>query len=251
LQEAMEKFPRDPQVSFEAAIRADATPADRRQWLDSFKESAPDNALANYLSALEHFKAGQTDQAVQDLIHASGKGKFADYSLDRTQDDEEAYRSAGYPVADAKVVASSHLLLPQLLQVRELSRQVINLADSYRQSGDEASRQAALQIAVTLGRRYGEGGAGGMLISQLVGIAIERAALNAMDPNSAYAGGGETVQARIDQLAQRRTSIRDLGKQADPYWQRMTDQDWISYHDRSAAFGEEAAMHWLVNKFGQ
>ena len=37
-------------------------------WLDAFKQSAPDNALANYLWAHNYYKAGQTDQAVQELV---------------------------------------------------------------------------------------------------------------------------------------------------------------------------------------
>jgi len=246
----MQKYPNDPQVDFEAAIRKDVSPAERRQWLDNLKQSAPDNALANYLSALEHFKAGQSDQAVQDLVAASGKQQFQDYSLDRIQDDEEAYRAAGYAVAQAKIVATSGLLLPQLAQMRDLGRNMVDLANSYRQGGDEASAQAALQMAVNLGRRYGEGAAGEMLISQLVGINVERIALGAMDPNS-VCSNGQTVQDRLNQLTQQREAFRALSKQADPFWQSMTDQDWISYNSRSMIFGEEAAMRWMVSKYGQ
>src|SRR5204863_8692021 len=142
-------------------------------------------------------KAGQADQAVQDLIAAAGKPQFQDYSLERVQADEEAYRAAGYPVADAKVVATSHLVLPQLAQVRDLGRNILDLANSYQQAGDEASRQAALQMAVNLGRRYGDAAAGEMLISQLVGINVERTALSAMEPNSLYGDNGQTVQNRL------------------------------------------------------
>ena len=251
LQEAMQAYPNDPQVAFEAAIRKEAAPVERRQWLDTFKQSAPENALANYLSALDHFKAGQSDQAVQDLIAAAGKPQFQDYSLDRVQADEEAYRAAGYPVADAKVVATSHLLLPQLAQVRDLARSILDLANSYQQAGDEASRQAALQMAVNLGRRYGDTSPGETLIAQLVGINVERTALGAMDPNGAYNANGQTIQDRLNQLAQQRAAFKELSQQADPLWPSMSDQDWISYHNRSATFGEEAAMRWLVGKYGR
>ena len=91
-----------------------------------------------------------------------------------------------------------------------------------------------------------------MLISQLVGINVERVALAAMDPNSPYgSSNGQTVQNRLEQLAQQRAAFRELSNQADPLWQTMTDQDWISYHSRSASFGEEAAMRWLVAKYGR
>ena len=251
LEEAMRKYPEDPRVDFEAAIKKDASSAERRQWLDTFKQSAPDNALANYLSALDHFKSGRTDQAVEDLVAASAKPRFQDYSSDRIQDDEEAYRAAGYTVAEAKVVATSHLLLPQLAQVRDLGRSILDLANSYQQAGDEASRQAALQMAVNLGRRYGDASAAELVIAQLVGINVERMALGAMDPSSPYGGNEETVQNRLDQLAQQRAAFRELSNQADPLWQTMTDQDWISYQSRSATFGEEAAMRWLVAKYGR
>jgi cell division protein FtsL len=251
LEEAMQKFPNDPQVSFEAAFKKDVSPAERRQWLDAFKNSATDNPLANYLSAADYFKTGQTDEAVKELIAASGKPRFQDYSLERIQDDEEAFRAAGYRVAQAKMAACSQLLLPQLAWVKELARNTVELANSYQQAGDEASRQAALQMAVNLGRRYSEGAPGEPLISQLVGIAAERIALSAMDPSSPYDGSGQTVQDRVDQLTQQRVMFKGLTQQTDAIFQTMSEQDWISYHTRSTAFGEEAALRWLVNKYGQ
>src|SRR5438105_3697944 len=46
LVEAAKKYPNDPQVGFEAAIRMDASPEERRQALETFKQAAPENALA-------------------------------------------------------------------------------------------------------------------------------------------------------------------------------------------------------------
>jgi len=103
LNEAMQKFPDDPQVAFEAALRKEVPPEDKRHWLDILKKSAPDNPLADYLSALEYFNSGQTDQAVQELIAASGKTKFTDYFLDRMQANEEAFRAAGYSEVETRV----------------------------------------------------------------------------------------------------------------------------------------------------
>lgn len=249
LQEAMQKFPGDPQVAFEAALRKDAP--DRRQWLDAFKQSAPENALPNYLSAAEHLKAGQMDQAVQDLIAASGKSQFHDYTVDRIQDDEDAYRAGGYSVVEAKAVANMNLLLPQLVQVRELSRGLVDLANSYRQAGDEASRQAVLQMGVQVGQRYGDGNAAQSLVSYLVGISVERMALSAMDPNASYSADGQSVQDRINQLVQARSAVKELTSGLDSIWPAMSEQDWISYHSRSMAFGEQNAIRWVVAKYGQ
>jgi len=250
LEEALQGFPKDPRVAFEVAIRKDMAAGERRPWLDAFKKAAPDNALADYLSAADHLKGGRADLALQDLMAASGKAGFQDYSFDRIQDNEEAYRAAGYSSAEATVLANSHLLLPQLSQMRDLGKGIVDLAKSYQQSGDEISRQGALEMAVNLGRRYSDDGSGELLIGRLVGVAIEQRALGAIDPDSNYSGGG-TVKDRLDQLAQQRLQIQELAKQAEPFWEGMSDHDWISYHSRSAAFGEENAMRWLVSKYRQ
>jgi tetratricopeptide (TPR) repeat protein len=251
LEEAMQQYPNDPQVDFEAVFKEDSSPEQRRQWLDAFKQSAPDNALANYLSALDYFKAGQTDQAVQELVAASGKPQFEDYTLDRVQDDDEAYLSAGYSAAEAADLALFQVLLPQLAQVKQLGVDLVNLANAYSQSGDQASAQAALQMAVNLGQRYIPASAGEPEINQLVGLAIERMALSAMDPNSPYGGAGQTVQDQINQLVQQRTAYKELGQQVGPLMETMPEQDWIGYYNRFLISGDTAAGQWLVNKYGQ
>ena len=251
LAEAMQRFPNDPQVAFEAAFKKDASSAGQRQWLNALKQSAPQNAFADYLSAAHFFKTRQPDQAVQDLIAASRKSQFEDFTLERVQDDEEAYRAAGYSVAEAKTIPSRQLLLPQLKQMKELSQNMTELATSYRQAGDESSAQAALQMAASLGQRYSNSTPGEPEVSKLVGIAIERIALNAMDANSMYGSDGLTVKGRLDQLAQQDAEIRQVAQQTEALQHLVSDQDWISYKDRWRNFGEEAAGRWLINKYGQ
>jgi hypothetical protein len=250
LREALEKYPNDPRVNFAAVFDKDASPEERRQRLDAFKQSASDNALANYLSALDYFKSGQTDQAVQELSAAFGKQGFQDYSWDFVQNAEEAWRAAGYTEAETRMVATWQLLLPQLAGLRDLDHTIVDLANSYRQAGDEASAQAALQMNLNLGQRM-DGTAANPLITQLVGLAIERDALNVMNPSSPYGTSGQTVKDRLDQLVQQSAAIKDLVKQLEPLQQTMSSQDWISYNDRTRAFGEENALRWLLNKYGQ
>jgi RNA polymerase sigma factor (sigma-70 family) len=252
LQEAMQKYPNDPQVDFEAVFDKDLSPEERHQWLNAFEKSAPDNALANYLSALNYFKAGQTDQAVQELIAADGKAQFQDYLPDRIQNDEEAYLSAGHSMVDAETFAVyQEALLPQPSELREFVHDISDLAKSYQQAGDATSAQAALQMIEDLGQRYENASPGEIVVSQNVGISIERFALGEMDPNSPYGSNGQTVQDRMNQLDQQIAAHIELAKQVNPLQQTMSDQDWISYNDRIKAFGEEVAWQWLVNKHGQ
>jgi len=246
LAEAMQKFSNDPRVSFEAAIQQDTSPAERRQRLDGFMNADPENSLADYLSALDHFKAGDMDATVKDLVAAQGKVKFQDYAGDRKQTDEEAYLAAGYPPGEAKLMGNTFVIEPQLAEFRQLGKRLIGLADSYKQSGDEDSRQNALQMVVDLGRRFGDASTGEPLLGQLVGISIERMALEVADPNSPYGTASQTVAQRLNELLQRKESIHVLTAQADPLWEKLSDQDWISYYDQVAASGEEAGLKWLT-----
>jgi hypothetical protein len=252
LNEAMEKFPNDPQVAFEAIFDKDLSAEQRRQWLNAFKASAPDNALANYLSAREYLSLGQTELAVQDLNAASMKPQFENYTLERWVDDKEAYLSAGYSELDAKYLATTGLLLPQLALLKQLGLDLVDMAKAYGQSGDQTSAQAVLGMAMDLGQRYVPASAGDGLANQVVGLVIQRNALRAMDPNSPYGDDGQTVQDQLAIVEQQRAALKHLAWQAGSLLEKNTsDQDWNNYLQRWMLFGNVQASQWLVNKNAQ
>jgi hypothetical protein len=251
LKEAKERFPGDPRVQYAAIFKSDS-PEERRQWLDRLKQTAPDNALPDYLSALDDLKAGRTQQGVQELTDGVGKAGFQDYSLDFIQIAEEAYRSAGYSEAESRMIATTGLLLPQLAQLKQLSGKIVDLASSYQQAGDTASEQAVLQMALHLGQQLDVGAPGGQfLINNLVGIAIQLNALKVMDPASPYGNPGQTVQDYMDQITQHKAAIKQIGQQTENLWQNMPPEDLISFLDREKLYGEPAAVQWYLNKSGQ
>jgi hypothetical protein len=142
-------------------------------------------------------------------------------------------------------------MLPALSQVKQLGVNLVDLAKAYSQSGDQASAQAAFQMAMNLGQQYGDASTDPMLISQLVGTAIEKIALSAMDPNSPYGNNGQIVQDYLNQIVQNRAAIKELVQQAEPLFPTMSDQDILNYENRRRAFGEVAALQWVVSKYGQ
>ena len=225
LQEAKEKYPNDPAVAFMALAKSD-TSEERRQWLDTLKRVAPDNALADYLSANDYLKAGRTDDAVKELQAANAKPKLSDYWAERVQNAEEAYRSAGYSQAEAKAVALAALQLPQLAQFKQLAQSVLDLAASYRQAGDDASAQAALQTGLNLGPRLNTGQS--TAIQDLVGMAIERLAISAMDPATPYGTSGQTVKEHIDDLLAQRKTIKALNQTAEGLLPNLSEQDLVT-----------------------
>lgn len=255
LREAMEKYPKDPKVAFEAYFlsgpydnKQPATP-ERRQWLENLKESDPKNTLPNYLAARDDFRAGRTDLALQELQAASGKTVFNDYLLEALQSTEEAYRSAGFSEADAKSTASWNLLLPHLAETRQLSENMTELASQYLKSGDTASAQSIVQMGLSLGQQVG-GPEEFPLINTLVGIAIQKKVLGVMDPTSPYLDTGTTVQDQINALDQYRDSLKGLGAQTEAVLPRLSDADRVNFYDRLRVFGEPAAVHWAVEKYG-
>jgi tetratricopeptide (TPR) repeat protein len=249
LKEAMTKYPNDPKVAFEAVVSPSLSPDEKRQWLTNFEKADPDNALANYLSAFDYFKSGHNDQAMQELSAAAVK-QPDDYTMVRAEEDVEPYLSAGYSLAEAKTMADSQIVMPQLSQVKQTALDVIDVAKSYTQSGDAAAAQAALQMAANIGQQYANPSTP-TLIAELMGMAVEKIALSAMDPNAAYGDNGQTVQDQLNQLAQHRAAISALDNQAEPLMADLSDQDWIIYEDRRQIMGETSAMQWVVNKFGQ
>jgi hypothetical protein len=72
-----------------------------------------------------------------------------------------------------------------------------------------------------------------------------------MDPAGPWGGSGQTVQDQLDQLAQQRTALMQLGAQFSAVSSLMTDQDWINYRDRESVFGQAAAQQWVLSKYGR
>ena len=78
LREAATNSPNDPAVQF-AVIANKVFPDEQRKWIDAFKASSPENALAWYFSALDYFQSKQPDQAIQELTQATRRQLYTDY----------------------------------------------------------------------------------------------------------------------------------------------------------------------------
>lgn len=246
LKEAKERFPNDPRVQFAAAYKTDSA-EERQQWLEKFKQSDPDNSLANYLLAGEHLQAGRIEQALQELTAAGGKAGFDNHLREFVQDAEEAYHAAGYSEAEAKGTACWTALLPELTKLKQVSLDLVDLAKRYDQAGDVASAQAVREMGMSLGGRLDQSGQP-TLIQELVGHAIERIVLNSMNPNAPYGTSGQTVKELSDSIGQRRKSLRALTEQAEPLLQTMSDSEPAHFYDRLKLYGEVSAMRWVVNQ---
>ena len=134
--------------------------------------------------------------------------------------------------------------------MKQLGVDLVSLANAYSQSGDPASAQATLRMAMNLGQNMTDQSSDPFLINQLVAMWIENNALKAMDPDSAYGNDGQTVQDQMDQIAQEKANIKAVADAAMPLMPALSDQEMLNFENRRMMYGEVAAMQWVVNKYG-
>ena len=242
LQEALRTFPHDPQVLFDSILFTEITPAERRKALEDFCQAAPGNALADYLSALDHFENGRGDDGVRAMWKGFNKAQMDDYILNTVQGVEEAYLSAGYSRAQAAATAFFTTAFPQVSRLSALSRNLLDLQAQYAQAGDGQSAQTIAEMGVRLGTQIQQQSGHGPLIEEVVGIAIERRSLARIDPNAILEASGQTVAMRLKELEQRSAMIKELVA-IDP--STLKEGEVCDYLERAKLYGEEYALRWL------
>ena len=245
--EAVEKAPNDPRVACASWFRTQDK-VERQKWLEKWEKADPRNALASYLAAANLFKSGMNDAALGQLEAVGDKTEFSYFARESILDCEEAYEAAGYSETEAKMAATMGLLLPHLVELKGLSQNLADLALAYRDAGDEASAQAALNIGFQMTRRIAAGPS--CLIEDLVALAAENNLLKGMDPNSPTGTPGKTVQDLQNETKERREALKTAGKASEAILQTLGEADLGGYCDRVQLFGERAAMDWLKEKFG-
>jgi hypothetical protein len=241
---ALTNFPNDPRVLF-AVAGPDRLPEMRRELLDRFKTAAPDNALADYLSARDHLKNGEPAQALQDLLSASTKNRFDDYTLEDMQTREDLLLQAGKSPAEAKAVAVSNTLLPHLSQMKGLAQDMAELQKQYVANGDAASAERLAQIGIQMAQHLTAEKGGSSLINELVGFAAERLVISPLDQQRSYDFLNGTPSARMDDLQAQRAKVKELTASFDQWWRTAPESEIVSFYDRMKLYGEPAALGWV------
>jgi hypothetical protein len=251
LNEAATNFPNDPHVEL-AILSRDEFPADRRKWLDLFKASSPSNSLANYLSAQDDFKNGKNDEAVQELLAASGKSQFDSFATETLLDSEELYSASGKLPIEAASFAMSDMSeenLPQLVTFRGLAQGIENLEQQYATSGDANSAMNLAQMGMTLANQIQSGDSGKYLVNQLVGIAAENIVLSKLDQNTSYdfLNGQTPSQVLLDLKQQQKADVQ-IAQSWRAIYPQMSPDEMVNYSERAKIYGEIPAMQWVIQQ---
>ena len=204
--------------------------------------------MGNYLSARDYLLTGHPEQALKEMSEAAGKPKYQDYTLERLQNYEELQMESGHSVAEAKLLASSGLLFPQLSQLKELTQQLGSLQQNYVASGDLAAATQIASLGQGITRDLGNGqSGGGSLVSQFVGFALEKSLLNRLPSESQPEFLGMSVQQRLDQISEKRDQLKALTPYLDQMLARGNETEIIGYFDRMKLNGEASALQWVVS----
>ena len=251
LNEAATNFPNNPQVEL-SVLAHDEFPQDRRKWLDLFKNSSPSNSLANYLSAQDYFKSGNSAAAVQELQAASGKSQFDSFETESRLDAEDLYSSSGKSQLESSTDSLDDIskdMLPELMTFKQIAHGMEDLQKQYLAAGDANSTVDLTQMGMILANQINNGDSGKYLINQLVGMAIENVSLRQLDPNTSYDFlDGQTPAQVLQQLKDQKTALRELSVNSSAAYLSMTPDEMASYAERSKIYGEIGAMQWLVQQ---
>ena len=251
LKEAATNFPDNPQVELTVLTR-NVFPDDRRKWLDLYKASSPSNSLANYLSAQTYFQNGQSDAAVKDLIAATGKPDFENYTLESQLNTEElglfcgesALKSVETAMASSAGDAALATLKQLAAQMTDLQKQELNV-------GDNNSAENLAQMGMILGDQLNSGANGNYLINQLAGLAIQSTMLNQLNSNTGYDFlDGATPAQRLRDIKLQEFELNQLVKHFDALKPALTDAEKVSCYERTRIYGEVPALQWALQQRG-
>jgi hypothetical protein len=251
LNEAATNFPNDPHVEL-AVLARDEFPADRRKWLDLLKASSPSNSLANYFSAQDYFKNGNTDAAVNELLAASDKTQFDNHATETRLDAEELYLDSGKSLTEATTYALGDMAgedLPELATIKRVDQGIADLMQQKLTAGDADSAANLAQTGMIIADKLNSGDSGKYLINQLVGMATEAIVLQHLDQNTAYDFlDGQTPGQVLQMLKQQKAAFRELSANFQAAYPSMTEAELNNYSQRSQIYGEIDAMRWVVQQ---
>ena len=246
LREARRRHPTNALV-LATALAVGVRPEERRELIEQFKRAAPENPLADYLSARDHLKNRQPELALEDFRAASGKAALQDFTIKRVQGVEEMYLGAGYSAAEAKALAMSGVQLPTFRHLRELGRDLSALQREYASADDTASAEALTKMGLGLAAHVSNGQAG-TLLGQMIGGVLEREFLNGLDPAASYDFLALPVGERLAQLREQDRAIRASAQFFEQWMRSANDAQVVSYFDRLKLYGETAALQWAKNQ---
>jgi hypothetical protein len=245
LNEAATNFPNDPKVQW-TVLAQDAFPAERRKWLEAFKQSSPDNSVAFYLSAEDYFKDGKSDDALRELQVASDKLYFDNHENESREDSEGLYAFLGKTKLEAAGLSMADIsgdLMSTLNAFKQMGQGLATAQKQALASGNLDAAGDVYDLGTTLTDNLQNGDGGDYLISHLVGIADQSLLLSGLNQNATYEFlDDETPVQAMQELNEQKSVITQLIKSFNGIYASMTPDEMLDYAQQVKDDGELAAM---------
>jgi hypothetical protein len=195
-----------------AMLATDLTDEQRALWIARLKTGAPDNALANYYAAADHFRQKNGEAAVAELAAAGAKESYDDYVWATVEERRALFIAAGLSPLEAGVHALFGTPLNYLKPVSGLSQGLVPLIETAVRNGDVSGASELANLGGSVADKIRSGSGSGVILNELVAIALERKTLQALEPTAPAALDVTPLKGRLEELNQRREEILQLAQ---------------------------------------
>jgi hypothetical protein len=209
-------------------------------------ESAPDNALASFISAAYLSQSGETGEAIQILKGSADRPKMDDFRMATQLITEDALIAAGLSPDAAKIRSTFEMGVGYISDLNSLVGTLKGMEGSM--SPDEASELRSM--TALMGQRMRDQSKSGSMVDHLLGMKLEEETLKGLPDDAPSPYQGLTVGQARESIAAERQALRDVMNNMPEIGSILTSNPDLMrrYVERTRVMGELEAAKWLTNE---
>lgn len=143
--------------------------------LDTLTEIDPDNALVDYMLALELLEAGDVEAALRVLEQAQAKTTAETYARDNAVQRREALTASGMNPENAEVLAALTAGQEEYSELRSLANELLSYGRFFEEQGDSETAARIIAAVNSMGAQVADGAMFSQ--EQMAGFDIQQEAL--------------------------------------------------------------------------
>lgn len=259
LDRALELFPGSPIVLMKAidSLGSGAAPKEgepyeanreRLALIERFKAADPNNPVPWLFAAQEFFQAKQAAEGLAKIRDALERPAFYIYANERMDAAQRLYESLGLGTLEAGALAMFGLTLPHISAAQQASRGLMEWQKSAAESGDAAASEEALRLTYGLGRTFATPEASRLLIGQLVGLSMEKRALDALPADAQRDWLAVPPAQRLAEIERQKQIVKEVTAASEWIIQSRDEQLFAEWLRRVRHDGESAALLWIQTR---